>query len=82
MVTGGYDSDHDGDQVADLEAKRNMLPGFCVTPRSREEMMEYVGIASKRYFRENFIRPLLESGQLKMTLPDKPKSKNQKYVKA
>ena len=44
-------------------------------------MMEYVTVASKRYFRENYIRPLLDAGKLKMTIPDKPNSKNQKYVK-
>ena len=45
-------------------------------------MMEYVAVASKRYFRENYIRPLLDAGKLRMTIPDKPNSKNQKYVKA
>jgi len=28
---------------------------------------------------DSIIKPLLESGKLKMTLPGKPKSKNQKY---
>lgn len=27
----------------------------------------------------HYVNPLLETGQLKMTIPDKPRSKNQKY---
>ena len=85
LVTGDQDSDQDGDQVNDqvfsVEAKRDLLIDFCENPRTREEMMEYVTVASKRYFRENYIRPLLDAGKLKMTIPDKPNSKNQKYVK-
>lgn len=86
LVTGDQDSDQDGDQVNDqvgpVKIKRDSLIDFCEIPRSREEMMEYVAVASKRYFRENYIRPLLDAGKLRMTIPDKPNSKNQKYVKA
>lgn len=82
MVTGDQDSDQVDDQVIPVEAKRDLLIDFCKIPRSRAEMMEFVSVASERYFRDNYILPLLDSGKLRMTIPDKPNSKNQKYVKA
>jgi len=54
---------------------------FCTLPRTRKEMQEFIGIASREYFNKTLLVPLLESGQLKMTIPDKPNSRNQKYVK-
>jgi ATP-dependent DNA helicase RecG len=36
---------------------------------------------SKNYVRSQIVAPLVASGKLKMTLPDKPKSSNQKFVK-
>ena len=54
---------------------------FYSTPRTREEMQEYLGITNRGHFRTNILKPLLESGHLKMTIPDKPNSRNQKYVK-
>ncbi len=52
--------------------------GFCKTPRSREEIAEYLGLGSMSYAMRN-ITPFIKSGQIKMTKPETPKSKNQKY---
>lgn len=54
---------------------------FCSVPRSRKEMQEFVGLAGRRNFSEKYIKPLLEAGKIKMTIPDKPNSRNQKYQK-
>ena len=54
---------------------------FCMIPRSRKELIEFTGMS--RYYTMTFIiQPLLESGKLKQTLPEKPKSSKQRYVKA
>lgn len=55
---------------------------FCAEPKTRREIQDFVGIAHREYFRAKILKPLLESGMLKMTLPDKPNSRNQKYVRA
>ena len=71
---------HDGaHDVAQDDYEKLVL--FCETPRSRQEMMNHIEYASRRHFGELYIKPLLESGRIKMTIPDKPKSKNQKYLK-
>ncbi len=58
------------------------LIDFCDVPRSRSEMQEYLGITSRGYFAYKYIKPLVEEGKLEMTIPDKPQSRNQKYVRA
>lgn len=54
---------------------------FCEIPRSRAELIEFTG-KSRNYVVKQLIAPLVECGKLKLTIPDKPKSSNQKYVKA
>jgi len=54
---------------------------FCSVPRSRAELISFAG-KSRNYVMGQIVAPLVESGKLKLTMPEKPKSSNQKYVKA
>ena len=50
-------------------------------PLSANEIMTRLGIKSKETLRASYLNPALENGLIKMTIPDKPNSKNQKYIK-
>ena len=52
---------------------------FCVIPRSTKEITEMLGY-KERKSAMRYIRPLLDQGRIAMTVPDKPKSQNQKYI--
>ena len=56
------------------------LVSFCKVPRSRKEIAEYLGLSSASYAITRYVQPLLDRGQLEMTLPEKPKSTKQRYV--
>ena len=62
--------------------KLNALLEYCKKARSRTEMQSFCGIKSQDYFRRNILLPLLDSGRLKRTIPDKPNSSKQKYIRA
>lgn len=57
------------------------LLAFCAVPHSQTEMIEFLGLSDRKHFRKAYLKPLLDSGKLVMTIPDKPNSRNQKYVK-
>ena len=44
-----------------------------------EENTSFLGLKEKKSTRRH-IKPLVEQGRLAMTIPDKPNSKNQKYI--
>ena len=46
-----------------------------------KELMEKLNMKSRISFRDNYLKPALESGLIKMTIPEKPTSKNQMYYK-
>lgn len=50
-------------------------------PYTSSAIMEQLGLKSKENLRKNYINPAIELGVIKMTLPDKPNSKNQRYIK-
>lgn len=50
-------------------------------PYTSNAIMEQLGLKSKETLRKNYLNPAMELGLVEMTLPDKPNSKNQRYVK-
>ena len=50
-------------------------------PLSATEIMRRLGIKSKETLRNSYLNPALQNGLIKMALPDKPSSKNQRYYK-
>lgn len=76
----GHDTGHD--TSSDVIQKMEDILQFCANAKSRQEIMDYIDIKNRGYFAEQYLKPLLETEKLLMTIPDKPKSKNQKYITA
>lgn len=57
----------------------NNLILFCKTPRTRKEICEYLGLSSVTYAIQTHVMPLVDSGKIKLSIPDKPKSPKQLY---
>ena len=50
-------------------------------PYTSIALMDKLGLKSKEGFRRNYLRPALDMNLISMTIPEKPNSKNQRYVK-
>lgn len=61
------------------QAEGDNLLDFCRTPRSRQEIADYLKIKATPYMMNKYVVPLIQEGLLSMTIPDKPKSRNQRY---
>ena len=64
----------------DLAEDASGLLAFCRIPRTRKEIADYLGIGTVFYAMQHYVQPLVASGKLAMTIPEKPKSRNQKFV--
>ena len=60
----------------------NEILAFCDTPRTLTQIMEHTGLKHRYNTKKHYIDPLIETGFLVMTLPDKPSSKFQQYQRA
>lgn len=63
-----------------LAVSEQQILELCKTEKSLKEITEYFGYKDVYKFKNNYINKLLQDNKLKMTIPDKPKSRNQKYV--
>ncbi len=50
-------------------------------PYTSNTLMNKLGLKSKEGFRRNYLRPAIDMNLIRMTIPDKPNSRNQRYVK-
>lgn len=51
------------------------------TPYTLSSLMELLSLRSKETIRRHYIHPALELNLIQMTIPDKPQSRNQRYIK-
>lgn len=56
-----------------------MIIDFCREPKSVMEIMDNFKFKSRTSLKRNYLQKMLAEGTLKMTIPDKPSSRNQKY---
>lgn len=75
-----YDTTHDATHDATPPTIFDKILAFCLVSHSKAEIAEHCGYKNTKNFTQKYLRPLLDNGMLKMTLPDKPKSKHQKYI--
>lgn len=68
-------------KIQDKKAhKFNTILEICKEPKSINEIMQELKYKSSPTLKRDYIKPLVESGRLKMTIPDKPTSRNQKLL--
>ena len=76
----------DGEKVTKSATKStetmNEVLAFCERPKSLTEIMAHLGLKHRNNAKSRYIDPLIENGFLEMTIPEKPNSRNQKYVRA
>ena len=87
LKSGPKVSDQDSDQVSDqvsdqdnnsIALEREILK-FCRKPKSKKEILDYLGYKNRTYMTRKILKPMIESGKLTYTIPDKPTSRLQKY---
>ena len=70
--------DYRGEFKVTLYNSHRDILDFCRAPKTRAEIAAFAGV-TQDWAMEKIIKPNLNVGKLKMTLPEKPKSKLQKY---
>lgn len=53
---------------------------FCAVPRSRQEIVDFLGVKSLSYAMATYVAPLVAQGKITLSLPEKPRSSKQRYT--
>lgn len=57
------------------------LMDYLSVPRSKDEIAEFLGLKTVTYAMQTYIYPLVKKGLVRLTIPEKPRSHDQKYVR-
>jgi hypothetical protein len=57
----------------------NALLAVLQGEMTRHELMARLELKDRKNFSENYLQPALKHGMIRMTIPEKPNSRNQKY---
>ena len=63
----------------DAESVKNRIVNICTEAKNILEIMIELGYRDKKTVRK-YLDPLVKQGRIAMTIPDKPTSRNQKYI--
>ena len=67
------------DSSADRASVQEEILDYCFFPRSRQEIANRIGKKTSQYIIRRYVMPLVEAGEMAMTLPEKPRSKLQRF---
>ncbi len=76
---GVYDGVHDGVHDGELAPTARKIMPCLLEPKSTPEILALLGYTRRTRNYESAMRTLLEREIVEMTIPNKPRSKNQKY---
>ena len=63
-------------------SKADAILEYCAEPRSGQEIIEHIGLEYRQWSRTKYIKPLLDSGKLKLMIPQYAPNRNQRYINA
>jgi len=63
-----------------LTSRQRAVLNYCDVPRSMVDILAYLQLGSRDYFKKTHLGPLLAAGLVRMTNPTKPQASNQNYV--
>lgn len=64
--------------AAVVQDERGLL-AFCKTPRTRQEIADFLQITMVQYAVKRYVEPLVQTGALLLSVPDHPRSRRQTY---
>ncbi len=74
QITGEYE------QLSEYVKKLLSIMEYDI-PYTSRALMEKLGLKSREGFRRNYLHPAIEMNLVRMTIPDKSNSRNQRYIK-